>query len=127
MRTFKTRLFNRFARSAGIEDSALRKAVADVGRGLVDADLGGGIIKQRVARRGEGKSGGFRTIIVFRARERAFFVYAFAKNARQNIRDDELQEFRRLAVLLLGYSDGRIAEAIETGALIEVGDDEAVS
>ncbi len=80
MRIFKNRPFERFARKARLEDEILRKAVADAERGLVDADLGGGVIKQRIARQGGGKSGGFRTIILFRLGERAFFVHGFAKN-----------------------------------------------
>ena len=120
MRVFKTKVFGRFARRAGVGDATLRAAIADVERGLVDADLGGGVIKQRVARQGAGKSGGFRTIIVFRAGDRAFYVYGFAKNERNNIRSDELTEFRRLATLLLGYADGEIATAIKSGALKEV-------
>ena len=65
--------------------------------GLVDADLGGGVIKQRIARKGGGRSGGFRTIVLFRRGERAFFVYGFAKSARENLRRDELETFRCLA------------------------------
>ena len=82
MRTFKTRPFARFAHREGIADEALCDAVERAGRGLVDADLGGGVIKQRIARRGRGRSGGFRTIVVFRRGERAFFVHGFAKSDR---------------------------------------------
>ncbi len=96
-------------------------------RGLIDADLGGGVIKQRIARPGGGRSGGFRTIVLFHATERAVFVYGFGKNERDNIRDDELTEFRRLASLVLTYSDDAIMMAIESGALIEVTDGQAVS
>jgi hypothetical protein len=70
---FKTKSFARFARKARITDVALCAAVADAARGLIDADLGGGVVKQRIARQGEGTSGGFRTIILFRAGKRAFF------------------------------------------------------
>ena len=105
----------------------LRKAVDDAGRGLVDADLGGGVLKQRIARAGGGKSGGFRTIILFRAGERAFFVYGFAKNERDNIRDDELAAFKMLAAEMLTYDDAALAGALTVGALIEVTcDDEAI-
>ena len=75
MRTFKTKPFARFASREDIADEALCDAVKRAARGMVDADLGGGVIKQRVARRGQGRSGGFRTIVAFRGRERAFFVY----------------------------------------------------
>ena len=127
MRIFKNKVFTRFARKAALDDAALRASILAAERGLIDADLGGGVIKQRIARPGAGKSGGFRTIIVFRARDRAVFVYGFGKNERHNIRDDELTEFKRLAALLLSYGDSQIGLAIEEGVLIEVSDDETVS
>ncbi len=127
MRIFKSKVFNRFARKAGLVDSALRESIVKAERGLIDANLGGGVIKQRVARPGEGESGGFRTIILFRAKDRAVFVYGFGKNERDNIGDDELAEFKNLAALMLAYSDDEIARAIESGALIEVSDEQTVS
>jgi hypothetical protein len=120
VRIFKTRVFVRFARKVKLNDKALSRAVSEVERGLINADLGGGIIKQRIARSGEGKSGGFRTIILFKARTRAVFVYGFEKSARDNIDDDELKEFRRLADKVLSYSDADIKTALAAGALIEV-------
>ena len=120
MRVFKNRPFARFARKAGLSDAALRAAIRDAERGLIDADLGGGVIKQRIARPGGGKSGGFRTIILFRAGARAFFVHGFAKNEQANIRDDELAAFRMLAAEMLGYQDEAIARAVRAGVLIEV-------
>jgi len=66
LRVFQTKSFARFAIKSGIDDHALCKAVINAENGLIDADLGGGVIKQRVARKGEGKSGGFRTIILFK-------------------------------------------------------------
>jgi hypothetical protein len=124
MRVFKNKPFARFARKAGLSDTVLRAAVCDAEQGLVDADLGGGVIKQRITWPGGGKSGGFRTIILFRAGALAFFVHGFAKNERANIRVDELAAFRMLAAELLGYSDAALAEAVGAGVLIEVKDDE---
>lgn len=72
MRIFKNKSFARFERKAGISDSDLRKAIKDANRGLISADLGGGVIKQRIARKGSGKSGGFRTLILFKVDERPF-------------------------------------------------------
>jgi hypothetical protein len=86
VRTFKTKAFSRFAGKSGISDAVLCRAVRDAERGLVAADLGGGIIKQRIARARRGKSGGFRTLIVFRAGERAIFVHGFAKNEKDTSR-----------------------------------------
>lgn len=122
MRAFRTRPFGRFARSEGITDDALREAVRRAEEGRIDADLGGGVIKQRVARRGEGKSGGFRTIILFRRGERAYFVYGFAKSDRDNIAPDELKAYRTLAAELLKLDDRALAAAMANGTLTEVKD-----
>jgi hypothetical protein len=128
MRVFKNKPFARFARKAGLADPALLKAITDAEQGLVDADLGGGVLKQRVAREGGGKSGGFRTIILFRSGERAFFVHGFAKSDRANIRDGELAAFKLLAATLLAYDDVALATAVAAGVLMEVkGDEEAIS
>lgn len=124
MRVFKNKPFARFARKAGLTDSALMKAVAEAERGLVDAVLGGGVIKQRVAREGGGKSGGFPTIILFRLGEMAFFVHGFAKSDRDNIRDDELAAFKMLAAEMLAYDDAALTAAMTAGALVEVFSDE---
>lgn len=91
---------------------------------MIGADLGGGVIKQRIAREGGGKSGGFRTIILFRSGSRAFFVHGFAKNERDNIRDDELAAFKLLAARLLAYDDLALAKAVADGVLMEVRDDD---
>jgi hypothetical protein len=102
--------------------------VADIARGLIDADLGGSVLKQRIARNGGGKSGGFRTIILFRIGERAFFVHGFAKNEQDNIRDDELAAVKLLAAEMLLYDDEALARAIGNGTLTEVVcNDEGVS
>lgn len=101
MRIFKNKAFIRFARKARMTDAVLCDAIERAERGLIDADLGGGVIKQRVARPGSGKSGGFRTIVLFRTQARAFFVHGFAKNEQDNIRDDELAAFKMLADALL--------------------------
>ena len=127
MLTFKTKPFARFAHREGIADEALCDAVERAARGLVDADLGGGVIKQRVARRGQGRSGGFRTIVVFRRGERAFFVYGFSKSGRENLRRDELETYRLLADEYLALDPSGLAAALAFGAIVEVScDDQAV-
>lgn len=120
MRIFKNKAFVRFARKSRMPDADLCKAVDDATSGLIDADLGGGVIKQRIARKGGGKSGGFRTIILFRIGARAFFVHGFAKNEKDNIEDDELAAFRLLAAQMQSLSDATLAKAIENGTLTEV-------
>jgi hypothetical protein len=128
VRTFKTKAFIRFADKVGISDVALCRAVVDAERGLIAADLGGGIIKQRIARPGQGKSGGFRTLIVFRAGTRAIFVHGFAKSEKDNIEKDELVALKKLAGELLAYADKTLARAVASGALLEVKcDEETVS
>ena len=120
MQTFKTKAFARFADREGLEDSALCEAILRARRGLVDADLGGGVIKQRIARKGGGRSGGFRTIVLFRQGELAFFVYGFAKSGRENLRRDELGTFRLLADEYLALDRTGVSAAQAVGAIIEV-------
>ena len=97
MRVFATKVFARFARKERLDDRHLCKAVSRAELGLVDADLGGNIIKQRVARPGGGRSGGYRTVIAYRSSQRSVFFYGFAKNERDNIDDRELNDLKKLA------------------------------
>ena len=127
LRTFKTKAFARFADREGLEDAALCEAVRRARRGQIDADLGGGVIKQRIARKGGGRSGGFRTIVLFRRGELAFFVYGFAKSDRENLRRNELETFRLLADEYLALDETGLAAAQAAGAIVEVKfDDQAV-
>ncbi len=103
-----------------MEDAALRDAVRRAGEGLVDADLGGSVIKQRIARRGQGRSGGFRAIVLFRRGELAFFVYGFAKSDQENLRRDELRAFRMLANEMLELDAASLEAALANGTIIEV-------
>lgn len=120
MRVFKTKPFARFARQERIADEALCEAVRRAEAGLVDADLGGGVIKQRLARPGGGKAGGFRSIMLFRCGAMAFFVYGFAKSDRDNIRQDELRAFRKLASEMLALDDKAVAAAARNGTITEI-------
>jgi hypothetical protein len=120
VRIFKSKAFGRFAKKAGIGDAVLCEAIRDAERGLIAADLGGGVIKQRIARPGQGKSGGFRTLIVFRAGARAILVHGFAKNEKDNIGKDEVVALKRLASELLAYDDKTIARVVASGTLMEV-------
>ncbi len=120
MQTFKTKAFARFASHEGLEDAELCEAIDRARRGLIDADLGGGVIKQRIARKGGGRSGGFRTIMLLRKGELAFFVYGFAKSDRNNLRRDELTTYRLLADEYLSLDQAGLAAAQSIGAIIEV-------
>lgn len=124
MRVFKNKIFSRFARHESISDSSLLEAVELAEKGLIDADLGGGVIKQRIARPGHGKSGGFRSIILFRSGDKAFFVYGFAKNDRDNITLVEKEVFKELAAEMLNYSEDILNMTVKNGGLIEVKEDE---
>jgi hypothetical protein len=120
VRVFKTRSFTRFMRKEGLTDDALRDAVSRAERGLIDADLGSGVIKQRVARRGQGRSGGYRTLIAFKAAERSVFLFGFAKRDQDNIDAGELRILRRAATETLSWSEKQIAAMLATGAWTEV-------
>ena len=120
MRVFKTRWFVRFAKSEKISDASLADAVARAERGLLDADLGGGIIKQRVARPGQGRSGGYRVLMAYRTGARAVFLFGFAKSARANVEDDELATARDIARGWLTADDKALARAIDDGLIQEV-------
>jgi hypothetical protein len=124
VQVFKTRWLARFAKQEGIADASLREAIARAARGLVDADLGGGLIKQRVARRGKGRSGGYRMLIAYRLKKRAVFLYGFAKNERANIGADELLTAREIASSWLAADARQIARALAEGELQEVPYDE---
>ena len=128
MRLFKTKSFARFAIKENIVDSVLRDAIRRAEAGLIDADLGGGVIKQRLARQGQGKSGGYRSIVLFRHGATAFFAYGFAKNERDNIDRRELMAFRRLAAEMLAMEDEALAAALKNGTIMEIdGNGQAVS
>jgi hypothetical protein len=89
-------------------------------RPVVDANLGGGLIKQRIARRGQGRPGGFRTIIVYRREDRAVFLHGFAKSAVDNVDDDALKELKIAATQFLALTDAAIRKALNDGRWIEI-------
>jgi hypothetical protein len=120
VRVYKIKGFARFQRRERIADAALAKAVRAVESGLVDADLGGGLVKQRVARPGQGKSGGYRTVIAYRHGDRAVFLFGFAKSGRANIEDAELETWRRVARGYLALDASGTEAAIAEDELTEV-------
>ena len=125
MRVYKTKPFARFQRRERIADGTLCAAIADAEAGLVDADLGGGVIKQRVARPGAGKRGGYRTVIAYRRGTRAVFLLGFAKSAQANIADDELAALKRRAAGLLAAPEAALVAMIAAADLTEVECDES--
>jgi hypothetical protein len=123
MTIYKTRVFARWARKEGLGDKALRQAVEEMSEGLFEANLGGNLFKKRIARPGQGKRSGYRTIVATNIKGRWFFVYGFAKNERDNIEDDEEAALKKLAVSLLTMPAPALARAIKAGEVTEVNGD----
>jgi len=111
-------------RKADLTDAALCRAVAEMVQGLIDADLGGDVVKKRVALPGRGKRGSARTIVATRQTDRWFFLYGFGKNERANISHDELKMLQEVAKELLGLDNGRLASALTAGEIMEITHDQ---
>lgn len=124
MRVFKNGWFQKFARKEKISDAMLCEAVARAERGQIDADLGSGLIKQRLARPGAGKSGGFRTLVFFRTQQRAVFAFGFAKSDMANLDDADEAYLKKAAKLVLGFTDEQMDAEIAEGRMLEVKCDE---
>lgn len=122
MRIFRTKGFARFQRKDGIDDAALREAIARAERGLIDANLGHGLIKQRVARRGEGRRGGFRTIIAYRAGDRSVFLYGFAKNQQANISKEDERDLKDYGGMILALDARGLEIMMRENELTEMND-----
>jgi hypothetical protein len=117
---YKTKWFDRWAGKQGINAKNLCDAVVEMSAGLYEADLGGGLLKKRIARPGQGKSSGFRTLVATKKGTRWIFVFGFPKNERSNIDKDEEEALKSLAAHLLSLPDSEIAQAQSAGELIGV-------
>jgi hypothetical protein len=122
-RVFKTRHFSRWMRKTELTDKALCLAVAEMMQGLIDADLGAGVVKKRIALPGRGKSGGARTLLATNKGNRWFFLFGFEKNARANVADDELAALQELAKELLTRTSVELNTAVAGGTLLEICND----
>jgi hypothetical protein len=122
LRVFKTIAFARFARRERIADSTLRAAIDRAESGLIDADLGGGVIKLRLARPGQGRSGGFRTLAAYQADWVSVYLYGFAKNDRDNIDDGQLRELRKAARFFFSLTEEDLDLAVKQAKLTEITD-----
>lgn len=120
MRVFKNAWFERFARKEKISAEALWEVVERAEQGQIDADLGGGVIKQRIARPGGGKSKGYRSIVLYRKDDKAFFVFGFPKSEQDNIREDEEVQFKKMAKQVLALTDEQLQLLIAKGQFEEV-------
>jgi hypothetical protein len=117
---YKNTWFQRFARREKITDQMLVDAITRAEDDLIDADLGGNIIKQRIARKGQGKSSGYRTIVIFKQDDKAFFVYGFAKSERENLKENELKYYKESAEIYLSMSNEQIDKLLKTSELTEI-------
>lgn len=120
MKIYCTKSFSRFTRREKINDEKLIEAILNANQGLVDSDLGGYVIKQRIPRDGHGKSGGYRSIIAFRKSELSFFIYGFAKSDTDNITKEELNGLKELAKDLLKLNNEQIEKLVQEEVFREV-------
>lgn len=119
-RIFKIRSFNRWQQKAKLSDQALLDAVLEIEAGLIDADLGQGLIKKRIALPGRGKRGGARTLLATNKVNRWFFLYGFQKNEKENITDEELEALQLLASDHLALTDRQLDHAKKVEVLMEI-------
>lgn len=120
LRAFVTKRFDRWAIDEGLTDTVLSVAVEEISQGLIGDSLGGNVYKKRIRLPGRGKRGGARTLIAYKAAEKVFFTFGFAKNERENIDREDLKAIKELAAELLGYADDQLKKAIRSGALREI-------
>jgi len=120
VRVFKTRVFVRMMRKLDLTDAALCGAVQEMIQGLVDADLGGGVLKKRVALPGRGKRGSTRTLLASNRGNRWFFLFGYEKNVRASVTTAERDALQLLAVDLLGMPTAALDRAVVQGELQEI-------
>ena len=120
MSLYKTRPFARIAKKAGIADDALKASVEEMRKGIIHADLGGNVYKQRVAASGRGKRGGGRVIVAANLQDRWVFVHCYLKKGQDDITPDELIAFKEFARVYLGLSGETLQTAVEHGILEEI-------
>ncbi len=120
LRVFKTKVFSKFAKKENISDIALMGAVERAETGLIDADLGGHIIKQRIKREGQGRSSGYRVLVAARLKKRYVFILGFAKNEKDNLSEDELETAKDIACSWLNADAKQINFSLTEGELKEI-------
>ncbi len=124
MQVYKSKWFGKWADKEDLTDQDLSAAVKEMVNGLIDADLGGHVMKKSVALQGQGKSGGARTLLAFKVGDKAFFMYGFAKNQQDNISAKELKALKAMAKQVLGYTPAQLKVVLKAGEFIEVRHDE---
>jgi hypothetical protein len=119
MQILKHWIFHKWAKSEGLTDNTLKKAIDEIKQGLFEAHLGSGLYKKRVARQGSGKRSGYRTILAFKQYTRAIFMYGFAKNERDISSKEEIL-YKKLAAYYLEITETKLHDLIKNGELFEV-------
>lgn len=117
---FKTKAFEKFARKAQISDEILLEAIYRANQGLIDADLGHFIIKQRIATNGRGRSGSYRMIIFYPINNRSYFVAGFAKNQQENLSAAEFIALKALSKIYQQLTDDELNLLLQNNKLIEI-------
>lgn len=120
MRIFKTKHFAKWAKKHIITDKLLQTAAKEIVQNSFEANLGGYVLKKRMATKDRGKSGSARTIVVFKKEGHCFFVYGFEKNEKENISVSEKKAFKLLAKELLGFSDFLLNGHVRNNQLLEI-------
>jgi hypothetical protein len=120
LQVFATKTFARWMRKNKVSQEDLLVATQEMVNGLIDADLGGYVVKKRLALHGRGKSSGARTIVATKFGVRCFFLFGFEKNEISNIDRDELKALKHLALTLLSFEASHLATAVSVGQLIEL-------
>ena len=116
----KTKWFNKWSKKNQITDQKLLDTLNNISDNLGVVDLGRGLYKVRTPKIGQGKSGGFRTIVVFREADIAIFVYGFSKNEKSNLEKEELKYFKKLAKDLLSINRQEYKELEKLGDFISI-------
>ena len=120
MIVYLSKAFTRLARREGLIKVHICQAVAEMNAGLIDANLGASLFKKRIAMPGQGKRGSWRALLGFQVGKKAFFLYLFPKNSRDNIEDDEMKALKRLTKYYLTLKPSEIKTALQCGELNEV-------
>jgi hypothetical protein len=120
MKVFKNTAFHDCPKKLDISDKVLSEAIKEINLGRYDANLGGNVYKKRIPLGNKGKSSGARTILAFKTDEKAFFIYGFAKNKKEDVDEKELQGLKKLARIYLNLTDEELARATLRGELIKL-------
>lgn len=120
MINLKTKWFSKWAKKYKISDNKLLEGINNIQSRLSVNNLGSHIYKVRISRSGKGKSGGFRTILVYNKNDRAIFLYGFGKNEQENISKTELSYFKKIGRDLLKLSDIELSNSIRNNIFQEV-------